>query len=214
VYRCCSQGEITPRHGSSATLGGSSFPEEGSSSSIHSTFQLVSPEAHHALIEADNPFAETFPPRDLRGVVHDPDDLSLLNSPSLSAFLGDEPRSASLPSHPWRIPPALARKHSLPHLGYEGSPLRWSYSSIGRNERAALEQSNAFLPTQHRLSVSSVSLESLNPRACVTPRPSPSSSSAVASDSPISASNLRMLSSHQAARILKAEVGSVDAYVN
>lgn len=210
---------MTPREEDSrGTLGLACLTEEASSSSLRSLQALASPEAHRASMETDNPFAETFPPRDLRAVVMhaDCDDSSALSSQSISAFLADEPRGASVPSQPWRIPPAIARKHSHPHLAYEGSPLRWSYSSAGRTDRVAAgadKGEGPFLPTQRRLSVSSVSLDSLNARPCVTPRRSPGGSGTPV-DSGLCASNLRMLSSHQAARIIKAEVGAVDAYVN
>ena len=213
---------MTPRdEDSRGTLAMPYLSEETSTSSLRSFPALSSPEACGASMETDNPFAETFPPRDLRAVIMhaDCDDSSTLSSQSISAFLADEPRGSSLPSQPWRIPPAIARKHSHPHLVYEGSPLRWSYSSAGRSERvAAPDRGEAFLPTQRRLSVSSVSLDSLNARSCVTPRRSPGGSGGSGPGTPVdfglNSSNLRMLSSHQAARIIKAEVGAVDAYVN
>ena len=99
-------------------------------------------------------------------------------------------------------------------LGKE-SPLRWSYSSAGRGERRSLERNDTFNPTRRRLSVSSVSLESLNTKvACVTPRRGSCSAGSPTDSAGITPAQLRMLPVSAATRIARLDAVSVDPYVN
>jgi hypothetical protein len=177
----------------------------------------TSQSSHHMDLELpENPFTDPFAPQDLRGAGSF-SDLDESSQQSLSAFFGDEPRQVGPASQPWRIPPALVRSRTLQlsHSQNEGSPLRWSYSNAAaRAEERGLERSGSFLPTRRRLSVSSVSLDSLNTKPCVTPRRASLCAAAGSGDSPLSNANLRHLSSSQAARILKSDAGIVDPYVN
>lgn len=161
-------------------------------------------------MDTDNPFTDTFTPPNLRcdSSLDDLDDAA-----GLSAFNHDVPHSAGggPASQPWRIPPAIKRKQSQSLLGKEGSPLRWSYSSAGRVERTSLERNDTFNPTRRRLSVSSVSLDSLNTKA-ITPRVEASCVSPGDSGS-ITLPQLRVLPSTQAARLARLDAAA-DPYVN